>query len=321
MRTLAGLLMTLAALAFAGCAVTPAPPPTTSTPKPVVAASPAAATSSPAGPKTVSLALFSSDNPAQTVRNWLPIADKLAASLAPFGYSSGDVKVAPDTATIAKWLSLGLADAYSDSLNDAFTVMEASVSIPLLRRWKGGSGEYSTVIFTGKDSGITSLAGLRGQAIALQDPGSTSGYLLPVTHLLKQGLKVTSAETQTPGKDEVGYVFTWQDDKSIQAVVSGQMKAGATDAPRFAKLPQDVRDSMVVLAETERAPRGMLIARRDLDPKVVAGIADFFRGLSETADGKALLTKTGLDKFDDFPEGPQPTMSRFRELRDLLQKR
>lgn len=51
-----------------------------------------------------------------------------------------------------------------------------------------GKPEYFAVTVTHPDSGINSLADLKGKTFAFGDKGSTSGYLIPLHHLMTQGL-------------------------------------------------------------------------------------------------------------------------------------
>lgn len=51
-----------------------------------------------------------------------------------------------------------------------------------------GKPEYFAITVTHPDSGINSLADLKGKTFAFGDKGSTSGYLIPLHHMMKQGI-------------------------------------------------------------------------------------------------------------------------------------
>ncbi len=51
-----------------------------------------------------------------------------------------------------------------------------------------GKPEYFAITITNPRSGIHSLADLKGRSFAFGDKGSTSGYLIPLHHLMKQGI-------------------------------------------------------------------------------------------------------------------------------------
>ncbi len=302
---LAGLLILVG-----GCA-------TPSSAKPI--ATPTAA--APATTKTIVVGLIYPEEPAKRIKQWLPFADRVAAGLGQFGIGSGDVKIAPDKDAMAQWLADEQVDLYVDSPSDAVTVLDKSGAQPLMRRWKGGKGEYSSVIFAKSSSGLKSLADLKGRALAFQDPGSTSGYLLPTAHLLKSGLKVSKQENRSPGADEVGYLFTGRDDKTIQGVISGEYVAGAIDDTRFNGLPEDVRGSMVVLAQTETVPRGVAVARRGMDPQLLGTLKTLLQRMHETPGGQELLDSLDANRFDEFPGGTDAAVARIRTMQQLLQNR
>ena len=51
-----------------------------------------------------------------------------------------------------------------------------------------GKPEYFAIIVTHPESGIKTLADLKGRSFAFGDKGSTSGYLIPLHHFMKQGI-------------------------------------------------------------------------------------------------------------------------------------
>ncbi|PKO72186.1 MAG: phosphate/phosphite/phosphonate ABC transporter substrate-binding protein [Betaproteobacteria bacterium HGW-Betaproteobacteria-14] len=51
-----------------------------------------------------------------------------------------------------------------------------------------GKPEYYAIMVTHPDSGIKSVADLKGRSFAFGDKGSTSGYLIPLHYFMKQGI-------------------------------------------------------------------------------------------------------------------------------------
>ncbi len=309
-RRIVALATLVAVLIVSGCAPT-------SSAKSMPAPTPAPA----AGTKNIVLGLIYPEEPAKRIKQWLPFADKLASGLGKFGISGGDVVIAADKGQMADALTSGKVDLYFDSPYDAMTVMDRAGAQPLMRRWKGGQGTYSSVIFATSSSGLKSLTDLKGRVLGLQDAGSTSGFVLPVTHLLKSGVKVTREESRTPGPDQVGYFFTGKDDKTIQGVISGDLAAGAVDDTRLKALPDDVRASMVVLAQTESVSRGLVVARPGIDPELLGAVKSLLREMSDTPGNKDLLDSIDANRFDEFPEGTGAAVAQLRELQKLIQNR
>lgn len=299
------LVSWLGLLMLVGCAAPPAA--TTAAPSP----SPSLA---PVGTKTLVIGEVS-DDPAKKIKRFQPLADYLAANLGAHGVGSGEVKIAPDLATMARMLEVGEVDLYFDSPYPAMVVNELSGATPILRRWKGGAADYFTVFFTRSDSGITTLADLQGRMLAFEDTYSTSGYFLPMTHLLAAGMQPAEKpdENQAVQLNEIGYVWSGDEENTVQWVLSGKVVAGAVDHQTFAAVPPETRTALTVLAETARMPRHMVLARPNSDAALVEAIKTVLTGMDKTPDGQAVLEQfEETARFDALP--PEVTLEAMRPL-------
>jgi phosphonate transport system substrate-binding protein len=179
-------------LLLAGCNTASPPSPT---PEPTAAPSPEA----DAG---VIVLGDIGDNPAEKIERFQPLADYLAAHLADYGISVGEVRIAPDFDTMISWIEAGEVDLYFDSLFPIMMISNETGAQPILRRWKGGDAAYHSVIFTRADGELASIEDLTGQIIGFEEAFSTSGYMLPTAHLLEAGIpmvEVDSPEAEVPG--------------------------------------------------------------------------------------------------------------------------
>ncbi|MGR3698284.1 MAG: phosphonate ABC transporter substrate-binding protein [Roseovarius sp.] len=86
-----------------------------------------------------------------------------------------------------------------------------------------GSYGYHSIGFTRKDTGITSLADMKGKTFGFGDPNSTSGYLIPSIEIpVETGASMESG-------DYFGEVkFTGGHEQTIVAVANGDIDAGVT---------------------------------------------------------------------------------------------
>ncbi|MBL8165891.1 MAG: phosphate/phosphite/phosphonate ABC transporter substrate-binding protein [Anaerolineae bacterium] len=304
MRTVIGCIMAVGIGLLAACAPQAAP---TATPEPTP-------DNRPAGQIILG---DISDEPTDTIEAFQPLADYLAANLGDYGIGIGSVKAAPDIETMTEWLKAGEVSLYFDSLYPALIVSEESGGQPILRRWKDGVEEYHSVIFALAGGGIETVADLRGEMIAFDDVFSTSGYMLPRAFLTEAGMKLHEYPDpdNRPNSDEVGYVFSSDDDNTIQWVISGRVAAGVTDNIAFSEIPEETRAQLAILAETEDLPRHVAVVSPALSDEVVSTITTLLLGVHEAEGGAAILeTFEDTARFDEFPQGRETALERMREL-------
>lgn len=264
-----------------------------------------------------------SDDAEKSINRMQPLADYLAANLGEQGIGAGEVKVAPDLDTLVGWLKSGEVDLAFDSLYPAMIMRNEGDALPILRRWRDGVGEYHTVFFVLADGGIESLDDLNGKLVALDEPSSTSGYLVPVDHLIEAGLNPVekgSVEASV-ADDEVGYVFSGDDENTIQWVVSQRVAAGVVDNVTFDEIPEETKASLAILAETAPVPRQVALVRGDMDPALLQAITTLLMGMDETEEGRAALDEFKTDQFDEFPGGADAALADMQEMYDSVQDR
>ena len=272
-------------------------------------------------PSTLVLAGIS-DEPAKILRRYQPLTDYLVEHLAEEGVSVGDIRVAPDVETMAEWMANGEVDLFFDSLYPAMAVADRSGSQPILRRWKDGIAEYHSVVFARADRGLTSLDDLVGELFAFEEPFSTSGYLLPLAHFTEAGYNLVSAEgggsDPTVAADEIGYLFSGEDQNTVQWVITGRVAAGVTDNDNYLELPEATRARLTILAETEPLPRQVAVVRPNMDAEFQAALAATLIDMDESEAGRAALDEfKNTAQFDEFPEGAEAAIARMRELYEL----
>jgi phosphonate transport system substrate-binding protein len=153
-----------------------------------------------------------------------------------------------------------------------------------------GSTGYHSVMVARADSGIKTLADMKGKKLGFADPDSTSGYLIPVTSLPK--------DINMPVKDYFASTgFGGGHEQLVLEVLKGTFDAGTTwasgvgdfkDGYTSGNLRKMVEkgilkmDDLVELWKSPLIPNGPLVVRASLDAEAKQKITDFLMKLPET---------------------------------------
>jgi phosphonate transport system substrate-binding protein len=185
-----------------------------------------------------------------------------------------------------------------------------------LRGWRNGVGDYHSLIMVRKDSGITSLNGLKGKLIAFSEQKSTTGYFLPKAHLISSGFKLSEqSATNSIPTGEIGYIFTNSAENMINAILLGKVVGGAEEGKVYDDLTQAQKDQLIILAQTQDIPRSFIMASSTLNSALRQRIGAILKDAGNTAEGKAaMIGAKKVTKFDELPLGPQATMKFLQDL-------
>jgi phosphonate transport system substrate-binding protein len=253
-----------------------------------------------------------------------PLVDYAARKLAAGAYTKGSVVVGPTVGQMMKLLEEKRVDFYMESPYATYLINRFGAARLLLRRWKGGIADYHSVIFTSKQSGIARLEDLRGKIIAFEDPGSTSGYLLPKLFLLKKGFslveKASPAAKVSPA--DIGYIFADTDKNIVNLVMQEKVAAGAFSSDDHANLDDKIKPLISVLGESESVPRHLVSVRKDLPESVRLGLKEILLSMHRDEEGQNILRKTdNTTKFDSLPGGEEAVRRKLVELYRLRGKK
>jgi phosphonate transport system substrate-binding protein len=92
---------------------------------------------------------------------------------------------------------------------------------------KKGDASYFSGIFVAKDSGISSVADLKGKSMAFGSPNSTSSFNFPVAMLIAEGVD--------PTKDLKKIIIAGSHSASLAALAEGKVDAAAASYNSFGK--------------------------------------------------------------------------------------
>ena len=154
-----------------------------------------------------------------------------------------------------------------------------------------GSYSYHSIGFARKDSGITSLEGVKGKVFGFGDPNSTSGYLIPSIEIPQ-----ATGSTMESG-DYFGEVkFTGGHEQTIVAVANGDIDAGVTWADGLGAWEDgynsgalrkaadaglvDMND-LVEIWKSKPIPEGPMVLRKSLPAEVKAKMVTLIEEMAE----------------------------------------
>lgn len=164
-----------------------------------------------------------------------------------------------------------------------------AVDVVLVKTNLDGSFAYHSIGIARADSGITSLAGMKGKVFGFGDPNSTSGYLIPSVEIPQE----TGASMEN-GDFFNEVRFTGGHEQTIVAVANGDVDAGVTwadgqgdwaDGYNSGALRKAVdsgivdMNDLVEIWKSKPIPEGPIVLRRALPEDVKTQVVAFLSGL------------------------------------------
>ena len=218
--------------------------------------------------------------------------------------------VGTDFAAVREAMGAGKAHiGWLNTFNYVLASEKYGVDVGLVTE-RYGATSYVGQINVRADSGITSLADLKGKVMCWVDPNSTSGYIIPRIMLAANGID--------PDKDFAQTVEAGSHNNVITAVYNGDCDAGASydDARDSVEedLP-DVKEKVVVLATTTDIPNDSVSFVKDFPSDMRQQIVDALLAYAATPEGQeALNTLYNIENLqpadDSFYDGFRADLSK-----------
>lgn len=176
-----------------------------------------------------------------------------------------------------------------------FVLAEAEIgAVPLLSEVYRGMPSYSGRIFVRRDSGIKTLADLKGRDIAFADPISESGYLYPLDLFVKDGL-IASPDQADRFFGHKFFAGGYQ--QAMQAMATGLVDAAGASQYADLLLTPDQQSEVTWIAESEQIPSHLVIAREGLDAGVQARFVEAMLSLNAKENQHLLAYLYGPDGY------------------------
>ncbi len=192
--------------------------------------------------------------------------------------------VGTDFAAVREAMGAGQAHiGWLNTFNYVLAHEKYGVDVGLVTQ-RFGATTYTGQIVVRADSGIASLADLKGKVMCWVDPNSTSGYIIPRILLAANGVNPDTDFSQT--------IEAGSHNNVITQVYNGDCDAGATfvDARSSveADLP-DVKEVVSVLAETTDIPNDSVSFIQDFPADAREQIVNALLEIAGTDAGKEVL--------------------------------
>lgn len=221
-------------------------------------------------PKELRVSAIPDENPTELMRIYTPFADYLSRKLdIPVKYFNVVDYAATVEALAAKKLDM--------VWYGGFTFIQARKrtgnAIPLISREE--DLQFHSKFITRPETGIKSLADLKGKSFSFGSVSSTSGHLMPRYFLLQNGLN--------PERDFATFSFSGAHDATALWVESGKVDAGALNEAVWDKLVQTKKvdpNKVQVFWTTPPYIDYVWTVRGDLDSTLVEKIAAAFTKLN-----------------------------------------
>lgn len=270
--------------------------------------------------ETITLGAISND-PIEEIEEMQALADYLSSNLSEVGITTVDIKIVESLQEMVDAVASGEVDIFFESAYGATLVADAADAHLALRRWKSGVEEYHAVIFSSADSDITAVSEMPGNTIAFEASESTSSFVLPAIYLYNEGLNLVEVQSASSSisDDRLGYLFSDDDDNTIQWVISGRIALGAINHLAFEELSEADQSALRILAETEDIPRHVVVYGSDLSEEQQDMISTVLKSAHEDATGlEALMTFGRTSQFDDFPGGVESLTENMLSMIETL---
>lgn len=249
-----------------------------------------------------------SDDPRTDLEGMRPLIDWVVSQppIAELGIVRGNIVMADGWSEMQTLIEAGRVDWITETIGSAVILSERTGADILLERWKYGEESYRSIVVVRADSGIHSLAELRGRTIAFEHPGSTTGFLVPALELYRRGLPIVllRSPAATPPAGSVGYFFSGDEINTSTWVYRGSVVGGAladTDRDRPWQVPAAYRDELRIIFRSKSLPRAVEVFRADMNPELRARLIGVLLSMHESPTGLEVMGRfQQTTRFEPF---------------------
>lgn len=175
-----------------------------------------------------------------------------------------------------------------------------------------GSTGYYGIIITKRGSGIKTMGDAKGKTYAFNDPNSTSGYLVPMTHFLKD-MRVQPEEYFSR------IIFSGSHEASILSVKMGKVNVASTndlDLARMTEAGKISKDDFNIIWKSDIIPGSPIVIRGDFPYSFVMKLKNCILSFDDPEGLKKLQLKGFVETTDSDYDG----IRKMIEIKERLKK-
>lgn len=170
--------------------------------------------------------------------------------------------------------------------------------------------ELRGVVVVAKTSPIQTLHDLKGKRIAT--PNKIALVTIVGGQLLRDNGLVNDVNTLI---EDVG-----SHTNAVLAVQRNEAEAAITETAALQQMPEDLRNSVRIIAQTQRLPHVMFLAHPRLGQAGVERMRAFLLRFSNTAEGRIFLKISGFEGIRSVDEADMKSVDPFiKELKRMLE--
>lgn len=218
---------------------------------------------------------------------------------------------------IERFKEVDIDAAFLGSFTGALAISQLGVE-PIARPInEDGASTYSGYIFVRKDSGITSVADMKGKTFAFVEKATTAGYVFPLAYLKRHQVESLEDYFKT-------YYFTGSHDGAIEAVLSGRADVGAAKNTIYnfvRKRDPRIDSELIILATSQKVPSNGLCVKPEMAAATKERLRQELLGLHQSSEGVLVLKSLGFQQFvEASKEDYQPVFTLSEEAGINLQE-
>jgi phosphonate transport system substrate-binding protein len=217
--------------------------------------------------------------------------------------------VATEYAGVIEALKSDPPEAHMASLATFAYVLAADLGVAeaALVSVRYGSPTYNGQLIVRKDSGINTVADLKGKSFARPDPLSTSGWIIPMLTMRAAGVDPDTGLSRV--------VDAGSHDAVVAAVFNGDADAGATYVDARTRVEDDfptVMEDIIIIAVTEDIPNDGVQFHPSISAEMRETIVAALLAIVATDEGKEAL-KTAY-QWNDLARHDDTFYDPFRQV-------